>query len=114
MVGLIVLASQPYDQYCPCIWVQNQVTKNLAGVLMIATQLATSVVVGKGDDTNLVRLVAQFVSQLLTDAVHTPDCRNNPQFITNAYIAVCATIAHEIILRIRGYLNWNWLVSIVE
>ena len=86
----------------------HHVRKDLAGVLMVATKLRTTVVMREGYHLLNRRIPCEFLFKLLLDildnTVHTSHSRDDPEFIADA----CTTVRAEVTIEgcfMLGRLN---------
>ena len=100
-IDVAVFTPKPEDKNCGCIWMVDQICKNLSGMFLIITHLRTTIRMGKCNDTvNVICniILGRFFNGL-GNIVHTADGRDDPDFISHCGTSVFAAISLEIAFR---------------
>ena len=94
-IRLVVLATERNDQYRSCIRMMDHVAQNLLRVLVVVSQLRTTVVMLEREDIVRACFLTQTLRATLDDTVDATDRRDDPHLIADADLTVFAAVAHK-------------------
>ena len=76
----------------------HHIAKNLPGILMVLTQLRTTIVMRKsrnGIHSLTISFYTKLSGQVIYNTIHATNRWNNPNFITDPYFSILPAIAFE-------------------
>ena len=99
-VELVVFTAETHDEHSSGVGVMDHVGEDRPRVLVVVAELGAAVVVGEGHDGvdrafTPCDLASELLCELLTDAVDTAHCRDDPYLVADTHLPVGTAEAFE-------------------